>query len=229
MARQAGNYVDFNSKIIKNKIQELRNNGIWDGTMKLSQKMTEFGTDISYKTIDSWLGKNPPKTILEDYAKALSNILDIDYKEIINENNDIEENFYFIRALSICAGAGEAIHIDDIDIYESENLLPVAKELISNYTKNLRAIQVDGDSMLPEITNGSWAFFEKGSGYVGDGLYVLNYCNQLMIKRLQLNPVTKTIYILSSNPKYKSFEVSLEEAQNIFLIIGRVRCTMMMN
>ena len=55
---------------------------------------------------------------------------------------------------------------------------------------------------------------------MGDGLYVINYNNILMVKMLQFKP-SGNIFIKSLNAEYDSYEVE-SDSQEIFYIVGRV-------
>lgn len=42
---------------------------------------------------------------------------------------------------------------------------------------NIKAIRVDGYSMVPMLLPDSWVIFEERSEFKGDGLYIINYAN----------------------------------------------------
>ena len=67
--------------------------------------------------------------------------------------------------------------------------------------------------------------FEDNRNYKGDGLYIINYAGQLMVKLLQLDPAQKILDIISVNKEYKSYSVALAESQAEVIIVGKVlRC-----
>lgn len=86
---------------------------------------------------------------------------------------------------------------------------------------NLKVIQVDGYSMIPMLLPDSFVIFEETYKLDGDGLYVINYSNQLMVKLLQITPDGK-LAIISKNKDYKSFELNFKENNEFFKIIGKV-------
>ena len=54
----------------------------------------------------------------------------------------------------------------------------------------------------------------------GDGIYVIYYLNDYYVKRLQFNPFENKVFIISENPKYKTFEVNADN-ENL-TIVGKV-------
>ncbi|EIW2192513.1 helix-turn-helix transcriptional regulator, partial [Campylobacter coli] len=83
-------------------------------------------------------------------------------------------------------------------------------------------IKVDGYSMVPMLLPDSWVVFEETHEYQGDGLYILNFDNQLMVKLLQLNPINKILDIISVNKDYKSYSIDLRDSQVEIIIQGKV-------
>ena len=84
----------------------------------------------------------------------------------------------------------------------------------------LRILQVIGDSMLPKLHSGDWVIIDINDKFLGDGLYVINYNNILMVKMLQFKP-NGNVFIKSLNSEYDSYEVE-NSSQEISYIIGRV-------
>ncbi len=88
-------------------------------------------------------------------------------------------------------------------------------------SEKMRAIQVDGYSMAPMLMPDSWVIFELEHGYDGDGLYIINWRNVLMVKKVQLNMTTGQFDIISANPDYDSYSVDPDD-QSVFKIVGKV-------
>ena len=84
----------------------------------------------------------------------------------------------------------------------------------------MRIIQVDGYSMIPLLLPDSWVIFEESDVWRGDGLYVLNYDNELMVKLLQKLP-NGNLEIISANKDYKSFVIE-RDTQSVVRIVGKV-------
>ncbi|MFV0480776.1 MAG: helix-turn-helix transcriptional regulator, partial [Campylobacteraceae bacterium] len=87
--------------------------------------------------------------------------------------------------------------------------------------ENLRITQVDGYSMTPTLFPDSWVIFDiSKSAYSGDGIYVLNFRNILMVKILQVTN-KGTLFIKSANKDYDSYEIDMQD-QSVFKIFGKV-------
>ena len=133
-----------------------------------------------------------------------------------------EEDTYSIPALSVKAAAGGGNNLESIDAFESFATINIDKMLFKTApTQKLRAIQVDGYSMAPMLMPDSWVIFELDRGYDGDGLYIINWRNVLMVKKVQLNMDTGRFEIISTNPDYDSYSVDPDD-QSVFRIIGKV-------
>lgn len=129
-----------------------------------------------------------------------------------------------IPILSIAASAGFGNNIESVDIFKSGDSLAVAKSLFKlppNVNK-LYAIKVDGESMVPRLLPDSWVIFEEQNSWSGDGLYVINYNNVLMVKLIEVNPKNGNLYIKSVNPQYSSWEYNPKEDNSNFKIVGKV-------
>ena len=68
----------------------------------------------------------------------------------------------------------------------------------------LSIIQVQGDSMVPTLADGDEILVDRGDGAerMRDGIYVLRIDGALVVKRIALNPVKRTLTIQSDNPAY---------------------------
>ncbi|OSQ26085.1 hypothetical protein CCON61_01375 [Campylobacter concisus] len=58
-------------------------------------------------------------------------------------------------------------------------------------------------------------------GVSGNGLYLVNFSDRLMVKILQLT-LRDILKIVSVNPNFQSYEISLGETQEHFKIVGKV-------
>ncbi len=71
----------------------------------------------------------------------------------------------------------------------------------------LSIIRVEGDSMLPTLSDGDEILVDCGDGAsrLRDGIYVLRLEGALMVKRLALNPAARRVTIRSDNESYPSW------------------------
>ena len=87
--------------------------------------------------------------------------------------------------------------------------------------RQLSMIRVEGDSMLPTLSDGDEILVDRGDGAerLRDGIYVLRMEGALMVKRLALNPAARRLAVRSDNPAYPSWNDCDPAAVDI---VGRV-------
>jgi len=133
-----------------------------------------------------------------------------------------------VPVLNPKASAGGGNNIESIDVYESGKRLTVDPALFPvPVGKGIRAIQVDGYSMVPVLLPESWVFFDESREWSGDGLYVLVFRGVLMVKQVVADVKTGNLWIRSANPDYESWEYDPTEDQSTMRIVGRVVRVMM--
>ena len=133
----------------------------------------------------------------------------------------INESTIPIPKLQCTVSAGGGNHIEGIDTFETNGTLIIDKDTLRVDYKNLRAIKVDGYSMIPVLMPDSWVIFDDTDHFTGDGLYIINFRNILMVKTLQVNSEGK-LRIISANKEYESYTIDLDD-QSTFKIFGKVR------
>ncbi|EAL8386268.1 LexA family transcriptional regulator, partial [Campylobacter coli] len=158
-------------------------------------------------------GKTPISKKYFDNISKLSKKFYIDKEEnaLNKDRNKQEINFYSIPKLNISASAGGGSELIGLEEYETGEMLELSKAFFKTTPKNVKAIKVDGYSMIPMLLPDSWVIFEEIHEYQGDGLYILNFDNQLMVKLLQLDPISKVLDIISVNKDYKSYSLDLKD------------------
>lgn len=81
------------------------------------------------------------------------------------------------------------------------------------------SIPVEGDSMEPTLTSGSYVFVDMTHTVPQpEDIYACDYGDGLTIKRLQLVPMTDKIKVMSDNPRYTDYELRREDVR----VYGRV-------
>ncbi|MCH3709322.1 helix-turn-helix domain-containing protein [Campylobacter coli] len=169
-------------------------------------------------------GKTPISKKYFDNISKLSKKFYINKEEnaLNKDRNKQEINFYSIPKLNISASAGGGNELIGLEEYETGEMLELSKAFFKTTPKNVKAIKVDGYSMVPMLLPDSWVIFEEIHEYQGDGLYILNFDNQLMVKLLQLDPISKVLDIISVNKDYKSYSLDLKDSQVEIIIQGKV-------
>lgn len=179
---------------------------IESGKLKLTPEIAE-NIDNFYSIDGWWLLTGKGKMLLKEKGSA----------PVQTSTNDT----YQIKRLTCKVSAGAGNHVESIDEFETGEIIEISKLLFrTTPSSKLRAIQVDGYSMVPMLFPDSWVVFENGGEYRGEGLYVINRDNELMVKLLQIDPYGK-MSIKSVNPSYESWVIDLE-SQIVFNIVGKV-------
>jgi len=139
------------------------------------------------------------------------------------KSNSDDTDLYFIRkTTSVKASAGGGNELEGVRSYQTGELMPIAKAFFKVPPgKNLNSMEVEGESMMPMLRSGDWVIFREDGAFAGDGLYVVNFSDQLMVKILQLTP-RGMLKIVSVNPNFQSYEIDLNETQEHFKIVGKV-------
>lgn len=132
----------------------------------------------------------------------------------------IKEKIVTIPKLSMTASCGGGNHIESIDCFETSGQFIIDADTLRVYAKDLKAIMVEGYSMVPTLLPNSWVLFDGSPQFSGDGLYVLNWRNILMVKLLQINSDGK-MRIISTNKDYESYTIEPDD-QSVFKIFGKV-------
>ena len=137
-------------------------------------------------------------------------------------DNSVVKDGYWIKKLNQKVGAGTSVDITEVDVIDEDDKFFVPATFFKTIMKNekLRMAQVDGYSMVPMLHPDDWVIFEKTKEFRGDGLYIIMYNDNLMVKILQKTP-RGNLYIKSTNKDYESFELD-EDTYESCQIIGKV-------
>jgi phage repressor protein C with HTH and peptisase S24 domain len=81
-------------------------------------------------------------------------------------------------------------------------------------------IQVEGDSMTPELRENDVVLINKNTKAVslGGGIYAIKWNEKILVKRLQVNPQTGSVLIKSDNPTYETMETNLDDIE----VVGKI-------
>lgn len=138
-----------------------------------------------------------------------------------NDNIKIDPTLLQIQRIALKASAGSGNHLESIDKFEVVETMTISRSLLKTQPNGtLRLIGVDGYSMVPMLYPDSLVLFDEHPEWRGDGLYILNWRNELMVKILQIDPHGK-LHIKSANKDYESWIVDPDD-QSVFSIVGKV-------
>ncbi|MBE3607091.1 LexA family transcriptional regulator [Campylobacter sp. RM13119] len=187
-----------------------------------------FKIDMSY-----FYESDSRQYVVKINDKHVVNMSSNDKNSVVNPSNlkklqieQIESDQIYIRQLSSSVGAGESVDIDGIEIYDTDVFVPFSKMLFKVRPKNIdhvRCMRVDGYSMAPMLFPDSWVIADVTSKFSGDGLYIVNYCGNFMVKLLQKAP-DGTLSIISTNKDYKSYEIGPDDQTEVYIVGKVLRC-----
>ena len=110
--------------------------------------------------------------------------------------------------------------------YLSDNDLQVKKiDILSSMAKGVQksslvAAEAKGNSMIGEkIYSGDIVVFSRGL-IKGEGIYVINYAGDVMVKKIAFDPLTQKVDIISANPDYPTKTVDAEYVSVIGKVVG---------
>lgn len=95
------------------------------------------------------------------------------------------------------------------------------KSLTASPPNRLSIVRVEGDSMIPTLNPGDDVLvdLDDDGRRLRDGIYVLRFDDTLVVKRVALNPLGRTVTIQSDNPAYPDWP---DCALDKFDCVGRV-------
>lgn len=167
---------------------------------------------VERPAMDKWINRNSiPDTAFKKFDQVC--------KSMQKQSNT---DGYWIKKINQKVGAGTSVDITEVDVIDEDDKFFVPATFFKTIMKNekLRMAQVDGYSMVPMLHPDNWVIFEKTKEFKGDGLYVIMYNDNLMVKILQKTP-RGNLYIKSTNKDYESFELD-ENTCGSCQIIGKV-------
>ena len=174
------------------------------------------GTKISYEMIRRYtVGLAKPRGINLD---KISKFLDVDKSWLLfgtgdNKNIKKDQKSFHIEVLDVEASVRTGYLISDVmEViklieYDSEQ----AKFLFNGIDENnLKVINVTGDSMQGTFENGDIIYIDiTVNQFQNDGIYVFTFENRLYVRRLQM--IKNKLVVLSDNKKYRDWEISTDE------------------
>lgn len=142
------------------------------------------------------------------------------------EADQISHDQILIRKLSSAVGAGESVDINGVEVYDTDILVPFSQMLFKVRPKKIdriRCMQIDGYSMVPMLFPDSWVIADVTAKFEGDGLYIINYCDNFMVKLLQKSP-DGTLHIKSVNKDYESYDIGPDDDAQVYIVGKVLRC-----
>jgi len=217
-----------------------------DGSVRkrLDDLIRGHGTD--YATVARLLGRNPtyiqqfikrgvPRRLSEEDRRRLAAHFGVSERSLGGPDAQVgraviapsaatrlPDDFVQLRSYDVDASAGPGAHADDAQMQASLAFQArFIREIASGDIAALSTIRVQGDSMVPTLSDGDEIVVDSAdaASRLRDGIYVLRLDDMLLVKRLALNPATRRLSIKSDNPAYPSWDDCNPDS---VAIIGRV-------
>lgn len=218
-----------------------------DVRTRLDRMIRERGTD--YAALSRVLGRNPayiqqfikrgvPRRLPELDRRRLADFFEVSEQDLGGPPTDpptiIQPLAQEPRKESTYSAAYVAVPFLAVDASAGPGTLPdgenersallfeprTARQLASATPDALSAIAVTGDSMLPTLADGDQIVVDTADrGRLRDGIYVIRLDGVLLVKRLAVNPATRTLSIISDNTVYPSYDKIAPAAVEV---LGRV-------
>ena len=142
-----------------------------------------------------------------------------------SQKEQIAEDQIFIRKLSSAVGAGESVDIEGVEVYDTDVLVPFSRMLynLPVNERNIRCLKVVGYSMIPMLYPDSWVIARMGPSFDGDGLYIIDFGGNFMVKLLQKHP-NGMLFVNSVNQEYRSYEIGPNDEVRVQIVGKVLRC-----
>ena len=197
----------------------------------LAEASLAIGRNQAY--LQQFIKKGSPRVLAEEDRSKLAAFLDIDEDVLKPAGAKAALSFRAPSSLTIANQSYMPIPVYDIRASAGAGALvedgqPTAHQVFrDNFIRRLSnapieklaVIQVSGDSMWETLHDGDTVLVDRSvDKIVKDGIYILAFDGELLVKRCQRDLSDGSVIVMSDNPKYQSFKVS--EADRL-RVLGR--------
>ena len=212
---------------IKKYEANISENFTFDNLKKISAAFNVTPSDFINDELSVDLSVNKSKKNVRQSTNLSVNMSDNLYNlKKIEEADQVSYDQILIRKLSSAVGAGESVDINGVEVYDTDILVPFSQMLFKVRPKKadrIRCMQVDGYSMVPMLFPDSWVIADVTAKFEGDGLYIINYCDNFMVKLLQKSP-NGVLHIKSVNKDYESYDIGPDDDAQVYIVGKVLRC-----
>lgn len=212
---------------IKKYEANISENFTFDNLKKISAAFNVTPSDFINDELSVDLSVNKPKKDVRQSTNLSVNMSDNLYNlKKTDEADQVSHDQILIRKLSSAVGAGESVDINGVEVYDTDILVPFSQMLFKVRPKKadrIRCMQVDGYSMVPMLFPDSWVIADVTAKFEGDGLYIINYCDNFIVKLLQKSP-DGTLHIKSVNKDYESYDIGPDDDAQVYIVGKVLRC-----
>ena len=185
-----------------------------DGRAALARLIEERGED--YSGLSRLLGRNPayiqqfikrgsPRRLAESDRRILARYFGVDEALLGAPETSPGRGLRPVPRLEVDAAAGAGAFEGNEQSGGHIAFDPAWLRRVARGAPDLLSIiRVAGDSMVPTLADGDDILVDRGdsAARLRDGIYVLRIEGALVVKRLALNPASRTLSIRSDNPAY---------------------------
>jgi len=175
-------------------------------------------SDVTYRAYE-----NGTRRLTEIRARKIAPYLSVSWLWLTDgiAEEEHSDEYETIKAYDIQASAGPGRTFSEENVKYN---LPFRREWLKSITvastDKLALVDVSGDSMEPTLSDGDIVLIDTSqTNPLKDGIYYISYDSEGLVKRLQYNPATKKIEVISDNEKYRPFTVPKEAP---FKVLGKV-------
>jgi phage repressor protein C with HTH and peptisase S24 domain len=167
-----------------------------------------IGRNAAY--IQQFIKRGTPRRLAEEDRRALARYFGVDentFEATASEADDTKA-LVAIPRLDVGASAGPGA------LSQGERVVSNLafdrrwlKQLCAGRPDDLSIIRVQGDSMMSTLSDGDEIMVDRGdgAGRLRDGIYVMRRDEELIVKRVAVNPATRRITVKSDNPDYPTW------------------------
>ncbi|MDD3466458.1 MAG: S24 family peptidase [Campylobacterales bacterium] len=200
-------------------------------TEQLLRMMVKQGGFKSQKAFSDWAGVSEsyitkwkkqgyiPQEILSRYKSEFGELFESSPSVADSGKSDLI-NIPYYKDVSAAAGCGVINHCAETEIIKMSKSFLTAVYGLVTFT-GLEALNVAGESMAPQLSDGDIIIVLKDAPIVQGGIYVVVWHGEAMVKRVQRNPKTGAVRLISDNPICDSYTVEDDDLENL-RIVGQV-------
>lgn len=198
-----------------NEAKQMLDKWLQEQVLGTYKELAEY-LGVAQNTLDVWKqrGRIPEKNILK-YTQLQEN----NKKTTVVRAEDNTISLPLVSNVKARGGSGNGL--DGIDSFQVVDTMVISRAFLKTPPiGTIRVIGIEGYSMVPMLYPDTYVIFDENPEWRGDGLYILNWRNDLMVKLLQVDPYGR-LHIKSVNKDYESWTVDPDD-QSVFKIVGKV-------
>jgi hypothetical protein len=183
-----------------------------------------LGRNAAY--VQQFIKRGIPRRLAEDDRRTLAAYFGVDESVLGGpspaQRPDGAAGLIAIPRLDVGASAGPgALEPADQIVSHMAFSRQWLRRLCGGRPEDLSIIRVEGDSMAPTLADGDEIMVDRGDAAtrLRDGIYVLRREEELLVKRVAVNPATGAVTVKSDNPAYPVWPDCPPDA---LTVLGRV-------